>query len=100
MSIITFFLPSNLIAIRDTMQLMGLGTGLIWFVLYFWMVKQTTGSPRNKALLTILSVIIALMGFFFDSERVLQMHVFPVILPPILYIVGSLLLGYVLFRND
>jgi hypothetical protein len=100
MAIITIFLPDNLVEIRNTMQLMGLGTSLIWFILYFWMIKNTFGDPRKKAINTVLGVIIALLGFTLDSERFLQMNIIPVVIPPILYIIGSIILTWVLCKKD
>lgn len=100
LSIFPFFLPDNLVDIRNTLQLIGLGTSVIWFFLYFWMVKITTGAPRQKAIMTIVALVIALAGFFFDSERVLAMKIFPVIVAPILYIAGVILMGYLFLKKD
>ncbi len=42
--------PGLLLTLRTYLQLLGLGTAFIWFILYIWMAHLTLGSPVKKQL--------------------------------------------------
>lgn len=93
--------PDRLLTIRYTAQSLALLPGGVWFLLYFYMIKMSTGSPRNKAILSVFSILILVFGYFLDSEFVYGLRLdFTVSLAPILYILGLIALGYVQLKND
>lgn len=99
LSLISVFLPENLYAVRTTLQLMGMGASVLWFFLYIWIIKQTTGAPRQKAIKLLLSVFIAILGFTLDSEMILVLQIIPPYVAPIVYSFGFCLMTYVLIRD-
>ena len=99
-SLISIFLPDELLSIRSLLQILGFGTSLIWFFLYFYIIRITTGQPRKKAIIIVFAVVLAAIGFTIDSEMVISMQIIPYYIAPILYIVGVLILTMALFKRD
>jgi hypothetical protein len=93
--------PEQLLTIRYTAQSLALLPGGVWFLLYLYMVKLSTGAPRMNAILSVLSVGIAVFGYFLDSEFIYGLRLdFTVYLAPILYIIGLVALAFVQLKKD
>lgn len=99
LSIISAFLPDSLEEIRGTIQLMSLAPALIWFMLYIWIIKNSTGAPQKKAIFTVVAVFILLIGFFLDSEMILTLGTLPVIVAPLIYMIGVMLVIYIIKKE-
>lgn len=99
-SLISIFLPDDLLQIRSLLQILGFGTSLIWFFLYFYIIKITTGQPRKKAIIIVIAVVLAALGFTIDSEMVISMQIVPFYVAPLLYIIGVVILTIALYRKD
>jgi hypothetical protein len=87
-SVVSVFLPDTLLTIRTTIQLMSIGVSIIWFMIYFWIIKSTTEAPRKKAINLVLSLLLAVSAFTLDSEFMISTGLIPLIVAPILYLIG------------
>jgi hypothetical protein len=99
-SIIGLFFQDRLLLFRTILQIASLLPGGLWFVLYIWLITLSTGEPRKKAIITVIGVFIALMGFLFDAEWVLALRIFPLWISPLLYICGSILVTYIMTKKS
>lgn len=100
LAFISIWLPDNLATIRDTLQLAAMGPGAFIFILYFFMVKMSTGDPRRKALIQIFGLALAFIGYALDSDAAYRTGMLPIMLAPCLHIVGLIIIGWVLLREE
>jgi EamA domain-containing membrane protein RarD len=65
--------------------------GLVFLIVLFVflsLARQSTGTLRRNALITLLGLGIALIGSLLDSASIAQLNIIPIYLPPIIMFVG------------
>ncbi|MHA1731322.1 MAG: hypothetical protein ACTSU5_05230 [Promethearchaeota archaeon] len=72
---------------------------VILCVLFGFLVAKTTGELRRKTVLSFLGIVVVFLGNFTDSELFLSTFRIPLVIPPILHIVGLAIFGWTQLRE-
>jgi hypothetical protein len=81
--------------ISRTIQYVGMPVlGGSFILLYLFVIKNSIGSLRSKAMKTLMGMIIFTLGIILDGEDLLVSGAIPIHLPPIIFTIGIIIIGF------
>ncbi len=66
---------------------------VLFLILYLWMIKNSTGVVRKKAILALVGALIFVIGILLDSETFIESMPIIFHFAPIMFMVGEIIIG-------
>ncbi len=94
-NIVMLFFPGFLGLVRILNYIISYSEVFLLLLIYIYVMIKTTGTPRKKAIITFVGLLLMMIGAILDSEALLTSGIVSYAYDPILTAIGASLFAYV-----
>lgn len=97
---LAFIFPEYFETIRFLVMAIGFVPTIAFLLVWIYAIRVSFGDPRRKAIITLVGMVLIELGYVLDSEFLIKAEIIPFEIPPIIFIIGVILLGYIQLKSN